>query len=302
MEVFNRVLALFVVMVVGAIAGKIGLVSEYFRRDLSHFLAKIALPMFLLNNMLSGHGVDRLVQGLPVLLIALGVYVLSILLAGLIGKLLKVSPEKLPAYKFSMIFSNMGFLGLPVLDAVFGSEGVFYGALFVLVADTMMWTYGVYLFKGSSGEGFHPKEIITPNLVAILSGIVLLVLGVKLPVFLSLPVGLIGGMTPALSMVVLGLMLSEMQAEDIYQGPLTILSGLYRLLLLPLLIYAILKLLGFSDYLLLVPVIISGMPVAAMGAVQAANYGKDFKTMVGLIVSSTLLSLLMIPLLLKILL
>ena len=302
MEVFNRVMALFVVMILGAITGKTGLVSVNFRKDLSHFLARIALPMFLLNNMISGHGVDELVKGLPMILISFGIYVFSIVLAGLIGNRLAVSAEKRAAYKFSMIFSNMGFLGLPVLDAVFGSQGVFYGALFVLVADTMMWTYGVYLFRGSSGERFHLKEIITPNLIAILTGIALLLTGVKLPVFLSLPIGLIGGMTPALSMIVLGLMLSEMKAEDLYQGPLTVLSGVYRLLLLPLLIYVILKLSGFSGQLLLVPVIISGMPVAAMGAVQAANYGKDFKTIAGLIVSSTLFSLVMIPLLLKIIL
>lgn len=300
MEVFTRVVALFLVLIVGTFTGKIGIVSSGFRKDLSQFLAKIALPFFLFNSMLSGQGSQEISSGLPMILLCLGIYGTAIVLASLFSRFWPVSDSKRPAYTFAMVFPNMGFLGLPVLEAALGPQGVFYGAFYILFVDVIMWTYGVYLFRGSSGGKFSLKKLITPSIVAIFIAIVFLILDIRLPEMISLPIGLIGSLSPPLSMIVLGLLLSEMELKEVVEGPAALVACLYRLILFPLASYGVLSFLGFTSYYLYVPVIIMAMPVASMGAVQAATYGEDYKSMTGLIVLSTMLSLFTIPLIMKI--
>ncbi|NLY36477.1 MAG: AEC family transporter [Tissierellia bacterium] len=300
MEVFSRIVALFIVLVVGAITGKIGIVSSEFRRDLSQFLVKIALPMFLFNSMISGQGTQDIGSGLPMILLCFGIYGSAIILATILSKFWPVSELKKPSYTFAMVFPNMGFLGLPVLEAALGAQGVFYGAFYILFVDVILWTYGVYLFRGNSGGKIRLKQMITPSIAAILLALVFLILNIKLPEMVLLPIGLLGSLSPPLSMVILGLLLSEMELKEIVDGPAAIFTVLYRLVFFPLATYGVLSFLNFSSYYLYVPVIVMAMPVAAIGAVQASSYGKEYKSITGLIVLSTMLSLITIPMIIKI--
>lgn len=294
MEVINRIAALFIILMVGTLTGKLKIVSARFRGDLSSFLAKVALPAFLFNSILASSGVKNLSSGLAMVGLSLAIYGVGIVLASLSKGIWQVKELKKPAYLFSMVFPNMAFLGMPVVEAALGSEGVFYGAFYILIVDTLMWTYGVYLFRGSQGD-FKLRQVITPSFVAIILALIFLVLGLELPTMLALPVGLLSATSAPLSMIVLGLMLSEMKLSEVVEGPSAILACIYRLLIFPLVTFYILRFLGFSSYYLQVPVIIMAMPVAAMGAVQASTYGRDYKSITGLIVLSTLLSLATIP-------
>lgn len=294
MEVISRIAALFIILIIGALSGKLKIVSGRFRGDLSQFLAKVALPAFLFNSLVVNTGSKNIGSGLSMVGLSLAIYGSSIVVASLSRKFWTVSEIKKPAYLFSMVFPNMAFLGMPVVEAALGSEGVFYGAFYILIVDTLMWTYGVYLFRGSQKD-FRARQIVTPSFVAIILGLVFLGLDLNLPQALALPIGLLSATSPPLSMIVLGLMLSEMRLAEVVEGPSSLLACLYRLLLFPLATLYALKGLGFEAYHLQVPVIIMAMPVAAMGAIQASTYGRDYKSITGLIVLSTLLSLVTIP-------
>lgn len=302
MEVFSRIVALFIVFIVGAIIGKIGIVSSHFRKDLSQFLAKVALPMFLFHSMLSGRGTAELKSGLPMILLSFAIYGSAILLATLFSKYWPVSEQKRPAYAFAMVFPNMGFLGIPVLEAALGAEGVFYGAFYILFVDAIIWTYGVYLFRGNSGGKFNLRQMITPSIAAILVALCFLLFNLPVPSMIALPISLLSSLSAPLSMIILGLLLSEMELKEVIEGPSALLLCLYRLIIFPLLTYAVLRFFNIGSYYLYIPVIIMSMPVAAIGAVQASTYGREYKSMTSLIILSTMMSLITIPLIMKILL
>ena len=298
MVVLSRIVSLFAVLLVGALVGKLRMVSDNFRGDLTKFLSTITYPFYIFHAIYSGGYGRDLSIGLTMIKLSFLVYGTEIVLATIFARFWPVSEAKRPAYAFAMVFPNMSFLGLPVLEAALGSEGVFYGAFFILFVDIIMWTYGAYLFRGSQ-DGFKPKKMVTPSMIGAFVAVVFIILKLSLPDMLALPVSMIGGLAPPLSMIILGLMLAGMKKEDLAEGPLALAASFYRLIVLPLGTYLLLSFLGYESYYLYIPVIIMAMPVAATGALLASNYGKDYGSITGLIVLSTVLSLITIPLLIN---
>lgn len=294
MVVLSRIVSLFMVLLVGTIVGKLKMVSDNFRGDLTKFLSTVTYPFYIFNAIYTGGYGKDLSIGLTMIKLSFLVYGIEIVLATIFARFWPVSEAKRPAYAFAMVFPNMSFLGLPVLEAALGSEGVFYGAFFILFVDIIMWTYGAYLFKGGKGD-FKLKQMITPSMVGALVAIIFIVFGIDLSDMLALPVSMIGGLSPPLSMIILGLMLAGMKKEDLAEGPLALIASLYRLIVLPLGTYFLLSLLGYESYYLYIPVIIMAMPVAATGALLASRYGEDHGSITGIIVLSTVLSLVSIP-------
>lgn len=292
--VIEPVLLLFFVISLGYVFNKSGLLDKTVRSGLTSFVMNLAMPMFILQNLNFAFDRDMLLNSIKVLGLSLVAYVAMMGLSLWYAKRSKLEPKSLPAYQFGMTFSNTGFMGYPVVAGIFGTEAVFYATIFNIGFDAFLWTYGVSIFK--RGHKIHWRDMLTPNLVALAFGLTLFLLDLSLPPLLQRGIELVGRTATPLSMIIIGVMLSEVDFKRFVESFQPYILAAYRLLILPAMALGVFYLLGVRGLTLVVPVMILAMPVAANGAMLASYFDSDYLEATRLVVVTTLLSLLTIPL------
>ena len=292
MVVLQPVLILFFMIGLGYVAQKTKLLSADIRGPLTSYVINLALPLFILHNMNFDFDRQILINSLAVLGMSVGTYIVMTLFSVLYAKRSKLPPDKLPAYQFGMVFSNVGFMGYPLIAGLFGAEAVFYTAIFNIGFETFIWTYGVWVFQKGK---ISFKNLITPNLVALATGLILFLLNFRWPEVLANGIELVGRTATPLSMIVVGMMLAEVHLKDMINDIKPFMISAYRLVLVPALALAVYWLIGLRGLKLAVPVMLMATPIATYGAILASYYKKDFREATRLVIISTILSLITIP-------
>ena len=293
MTVIEPVLMLFLVIGLGFVFDKSGLLDKSVRTGLTSFVMNLGMPMFILHNMNFSFDRQMLFNSLQLLAFTFGAYLVLMSLSLLFARRSKMDHDELPAYQFGMTFSNCGFMGYPVIASLFGAEAVFYATIFNIGFEVFLWTYGVSVFK--RGHTVRVSDFFTPNLVALAVGLVMFLLDLSFPPVIERSIELVGRTATPLSMIIIGVMLAEFEFRDFKASFRPYVMAGYRLVVIPAVTLGIAYLLGFRGLTLAVPVMILAMPVAANGAMLASYFGKNYLEATRLVIVSTILSLLTTP-------
>ncbi len=300
MAVMNQVLVLFFLIFTGYLVRKLKLVHESMDTELSNLIMKVTLPFFLITSMQFDFSKEVLLDSVNLIYISAGVYAGIILLSYLVVKIIRPQEEAKNVYQWALCFSNVGFMGYPVLDVVYGQTGVFYAALYNLSFNVLIWTFGVHLYVRHQKRERETalsrlKSILNPGLLAILIVFGLFLLQIELPVPVYETMRLIGRTTTPLSMMFIGFMLSELKISELFNNYRDYVASAFRLVISPFLVYLVLRSIGLTDYLIGIPVIITAMPVAASSALFARRFNGDAALASKLVFMTTLLSVATIP-------
>lgn len=198
------------------------------------------------------------------------------------------------------VFSNAGFMGIPLEQAVLGENGVFYGIVYVVVFNLFMWSWGLRTMEKGEGrkeKGFSLKAVVNPGTVGLALGAPLFFLSVKLPDVIGVPVHHMANLNTPLAMIVIGYSLMGARFGKVVRMGALYGATAVRLVICPLL--AIAALYPFRQALdrnmMLATVIAASAPVAAMVAMFAAKFGRDVDVSVAVVSGTTLLSILTMP-------
>ena len=201
------------------------------------------------------------------------------------------------------VFSNAGFIGVPLDQAVLGDRGVFYGAVYIVVFNLFMWSWGYQLMKGTEGPaiGRHRlvnlKMFVNPGSVGIFLGLPLFFFSVKLPATIGVPVHEIANLNTPLAMIIIGYCLVGAKLGRVVRTGAVYVATAIRLVVFPLAIIAALY--PFRRQLdrdmMLATVIAAAAPVAAMVSMFASKFRRDVDTAVAVVSGTTLLSVLTMP-------
>jgi len=307
MAIMTQVAVLFLLIIVGFLARKFNVVTEVMNDEVVSLITKVTLPAFIISSMNYEFSREALIESMNFLLISIAIYVGVILCSFSIVKLLRTSHDKMDIYQYALTFSNVGFMGYPVISLVYGSMGVFYAAIYNLPFNILVWTYGIYLLTRH-----HPnvtklsfkqkmKQILNPGVLSIVIGFSIFLTSFKIPAPIQETLSLIGGMTTPLSMMFIGFLLSEIKIIELINNAKDYVVVIFRLIITPFVVYILLSFAGLKGYMLGIPVLITAMPVAANAAVFASMYGADSKLASKLVFISTLLSVFTVPLFMLIL-
>lgn len=305
-KVLTQVIVLFSLIAVGYVCKKLKLLSNNMNQDVSNLLVYITLPAMIIVSLSSlAFSQELLVETMQLLGISFVMYLVFIFLSYILVRIWRVEGTTKDIYQFGLVFSNSTFLGYPVAYAVFGQQGLFFMAVCDVMFSVFLWTFGVLVMSRplkelSQEEGTSPrfstlKKIINPGIVAVFIGFILLGTSLELPKAVGELLQLLGSVTTPLAMVFIGSILGDIEIKAILRDTKSILWGLQRLILLPFIVFCVLKFSGFEGYLLRIPVLYAAMPVGAMTSVMAAKYGNDYHLASRLIFSSTLLCIVTIP-------
>ena len=195
------------------------------------------------------------------------------------------------------VFSNAGFMGIPLEQALLGDNGVFYGIVYVVVFNLFMWSWGVGLMRRDGSRGLSLKMWINPGTVGIGLGLPLFFLSVRLPAVIGTPVHELASLNTPVAMIVIGYCLYGAKLGRVVKMASVFVATGIRLLAYPLLMIAALYPFrhALDRDMALAVVIAASAPVAAMVSMFAAKFGRDVDVSVAVVSGSTLVSVLTMP-------
>lgn len=301
--VFNSVMSLFLIMIVGVYGSKKGIITFELNNGLINILLNIALPFMVISSFMFTFDESIKSNVVKAFFYSLITYLILITVSYIL--VLPIKGDKKTIIHFSNVFTNTGYIGFPVLNAIYGPEGVVYGSIFNMFFVLFLWTYGVFLFKGKNEKGELKKEIIktlsNPSIIAVEIGVGIMVLELKIPDILFTSIKSVGSITGPLSMIIVGAILSKVKFRDhlkdwtLYYGIAT------KLIILPAVLYIISILINDRSIVPNAVIIIASMPAASMTSIFAESYNKEKDYAAIIVLTTTILSLITIPLLVNIL-
>lgn len=252
----------------------------------------LTLPFNVLHSFLREWDWNLFVSCGIILLLSAGYNAISVLFSAVLYK--KADKKRQKPLKYGTIVSNSGFLGNPVVEGIYGTDGLLYAALFMLPVRIVMWSIGVSVFMKDGKDHLLKKILTHPCIVAIYGGVIIMISGIQFPTFVENTITGISNCNTPLSMMLVGMMLAEVHPKGLIDKTMVFYTFV-RLALIPAVVFAITAFLPIDSMLRGITVIMAGMPAPITTALLSAKYGGDEEYATGLIFLSTLLSLITLP-------
>ena len=302
----GQMLMLLLMMILGYLARRQNLLDEHVNASLSKVVLNVTLPAQIITSFaMEGAELTNGEVGAAFGLSCL-IYLFYTALAVIYVRLMRLPRQDWGTYQYMIIFGNIGFMGFPVITAIFGAKALVYAVIMNIVFNLLVFSYGIKLITdGSETAGsFSWRKLINMPLISSALTLVLFFLHIKLPTVVNTALFTMGDATTPMAMLILGCTIAEMPLRELFDEWRVYIFTAVKLLAMPLLVFLLLQLLpGFEANSLLgkVLVVLSSVPVATNATMLSIEYGGNNKLVAQGIFFSTIFSVLTIPLLVFIL-
>ena len=277
MLVLEQMAAFFVLVLVGFVANRRGIIDEVSERQLSMLLVDIACPAMILSSV--ADGAERMPgQEIAVALAAVAlVFGSTLALANVLPMLLRYPQRERCAVNAMTTFTNMGFIGMPLLAGLYGNEALIYITLFLIPSNVIYYTYGIRTINGNNPatKRLHWRDCLSSGVLACVAAIVLYVAEVTMPRLAAEPIKLLGAVTAPLAMMLLGASLSQAAWHDLAKDWRLPAFIIIRMILFPVLVLLILEQFVDDHRLLGACLVVLATPIGNMVAMLAALYDRE---------------------------
>ncbi len=291
--VIQQIFIIFILIGVGFLAAKFGILREEGARQITDLLLIIVIPCVIIMAFQSSFEPSLIKNLLIAALLAALTHAAGILISKLIFR--NEAPDRKMMLVYSTVFYNAGFFSLPLLRALLGETGVLYGSVFVAVFNLFAWTYGIRLMNGESGASKW-KTFLNPGIISLLIALALVLFNIRLPDIVQTTLRYITGLHTPLAMIIIGcqfyLMWRNFNLRDLALWK----TVLARNILVPLIMLALIFYLAQDKTLFFASVITASAPTATNTILFATKYRQDVNTAVQTVILTTLLTIISIPL------
>ena len=301
-DVILTLAKVFIMILPGYVLSKMNILNENHTVGMSNLITYVTYPCMVICAMQLEFSWEILNNCKYVVLVFLGVVIVAMILSKILTTVIRLPSSQSGIMAFMMVFGNTGFLGLPVLNGLFGKEAVFYGALCDSSVDLLIFSLGVTLIRQAAkgdermGLGETLKGIINPCFVCVIIGLVLYVLQITLPDIISGPLDMLGSATSPLAMMVVGAHLGRISFREMFMSKPSYLVCLLKLLVAPAVALIFVKLLvGSGTIFGTVIVMEAAMPCAMLSVILSEYYKADVEFATKGVMLTTILSLITIP-------
>ena len=289
--VLGKIISIFIIMVVGVICFKVGIIDNNTKEKLSRLSTLIVNPILIFMSFQMAYDTALLKNMGILFVLAVISYLISILLAHFL--LHEKNGYDLAVEKFAVTYTNCGFIGVPLGYALFGSIGVIYATVFVATFHIFCWTHGILLLDNS---GFQPKKLINPCLIAVFGGIICFIFQLKIPENIAFAMNSIADMNTPLAMLLSGAIMAELNLRDTLRKGRMFFVVALRLVVSSAIFALLLRFIPIDEQMRVVAAVTAACPSGAMTITMAILYGRDDYYATELFGMTTLLSIATIPL------
>ncbi len=293
--VAQNVLTLFILIGVGFCCQRFKLLSDAAVKCCASLVLYIATPCVIIKSCIRAFDMTLLRGFLITALVALVTHAVLIAVATLCFR--DKDEGRRRVLRFAMIFSNAGYMGLPLQQAVLGDEGVFYCAAYIIMFNIVLWTYGVYNMSGSKKELSGWKLVFNPGIIGVLLGLAVFLFSVPVPPLVQDAVGHLASLNTPVPMLIVGYYMAQTDLVAALKDGRSYWCMALRLVVLPLCALGVMLLCGLRGTLLVSCMISICAPVATACTMFSTRYERDTLLSVNLVSLSTLMAVVTMPLL-----
>lgn len=300
MLLLEQMVILFLLMAVGFYCYKKEIITDESSKKISAIVVNIANPAMVLSGSMS----EDKIAGRELLMMAgivVAIYASLLVLAMIVPGLLRIDKKSRGAYQAMTVFTNIGFMGFPVVSALYGSGALLYAALFTIPYNILIYTYGVTVMSTEEkAEGEKKKiplnRIFNMGVIACFITIIIYLLDLQVLTFIKSTVTHLSNLTAPLSMMVIGASLATINLKKLFTDVKLLLFSAVKLLVIPVLGVLIIRQFVSNDVICGVCMVMLATPVGSMTAMLAQQYDGDYEMASKGVALTTVLSVVTMPL------
>jgi predicted permease len=286
---------MFFLILVGILCYKIKLIDQEMNRKLSDLVLMLVNPLLIFITYQRKFEAE-LLQGL---LISLGLALFTHFFGIIIGYIILRGGKhksELVIERFAVVYSNCGFIGIPLVNGLFGSEGVFYLTAYMTIFNLLVWTHGVIIMTGRTDMKSICKTLLSPTVIATISGFIFFILRIMLPDILLDSLTYISNMNTPLAMLVAGITIAQTDVRR-WIGKLRIYYvSFFKLIFIPVAMLLLFQFLPLPKIVILTSVLAAACPTAATVNLFSIRFEKNYLYASEIFAVTTILSMVTIPL------
>lgn len=295
-NLFNKMLLLFIYIVVGFIANKTNILDEAGSKKLNKVMLYICQPALIIGSIVD---TDLDISSGIILMLFLYSTVMNLILLGLsfiLVPLMRVKQDERGIYRFMMTFGNVMFMGLPVTTALYGDGVIFLVSICGMPFNFLVYSIGVYLISGKGDKkGLIRKILLNPALISVVVALIIFFSKIRLPIFVCEAAESLGSMVIPGAMLLIGASLGSASPKEMLADKHIYLLCVAKLIIAPIIVKLICGLFISNEMYLNIIVISAAMPAAAITTMFSFEYGGNVGVASRGVFVTTLLSLVTIP-------
>ena len=297
--VLNQVIVMFLLVLIGFLVVRANIITQKVNRGMCDLLLKIVIPFSIVNAYFQSYSVERTRQLGMAFLLSVVFHILSIVLSSLMFR--KSDKQDYRIDRIGVVYSNCGFMGLPLLFAVFGEDGVFFGSAYIAVFNVLLWIHGIKTMKPEQKLGVG-KILFNPGVIAIAVGLISYFFQIQYPDAIVQTVRHVSNINTPLAMVVIGGFFVSVKIKGNVTNLRNIAVAMTRVLILPLIFIGFLLIAQAAAWsepnrvVALAMVVAAACPTAAAVVLLPESVGIDSKQGSTILALTTILSIVTLPL------
>lgn len=289
----RQILIMFIILVIGAFCYLKGLITKEGTRQLSAVELQLVNPLLIFMSYQKEYN-SKLLNGLlwSFVLSAISFAVMILLSYVFVSK----NRENKEIERFATVYSNCGFIGIPLINGIYGSDGVLYLTAYVTFFNLLVWTHGYMTMKGERDFSSFLKALKSPSVIAVFLGLICYLTNIRLPDVPASAMQYISDMNTPLAMLIAGATAAQTNILKAMKKPSVYLVSSLKLLIFPVCAFAVCRFLGAPRIVLMTVTIAAACPVATTGTMFAIQMDKKPELCSEFFTITTLLSALTLPL------
>jgi predicted permease len=300
LHVISQVSILFILIVLGYICARVKVTGPEASAWFSPFILNITLPCMLLVSFQRPFSRELLGELGAAVLASVILYSIAFPLAYIYPHILRMKGPERGVHRYAILFSNCGFIGYPMIEAVLGPDYIFHACIFNMLFSLFAYSVGAWIIAREGESTRHLKlswkTFLNPSIIAIFAGFLMFLFSVSLPAPLFKSLKMLGDVTSPLSMIVIGVNLAQAKTGRLWSRWRLYVTSFIRLVVMPFLVGLGCRLLGIQGPLLILAVVLTAMPAGSTTSIMASVYNVAPEDGSALVFLSTLFSMATIPL------
>lgn len=291
----QQVIILYLIVAVGFIADRLHIFGQDTAKRSNDILFYIITPVVIVQSFMNMEFDIKTASSWAIAFLCMSATIIVGII--IVMPFFKKSGENASVFKYAVSYGNMGYMALPLCQAMLGNEGVFYCSAGVVAFNIFSFTHGIWVIsRGEEKTKFNPKLLIlNPGVISVLVGLPLFIFNIELPGIIQSAVGYIADLNTPLAMIFFGTYIANTDLKSMFKEKNNYLVMLLKLAVMPLIMLGIFKVIGISGTMLTACIISAAVPSANNTVMFSAKYGKDTGTASKIVAFCSLVSIITIP-------
>ena len=289
MVAIEQMTVLFIIMLVGYITFKKDILNENINKKISGIVLYVANPALILSSVMGDNSKIKGESLAIMVVVSILAYAILIGISFIVPKLFMVNKKSIKTYSIMLVFSNISFMGMPIVRSLVGDGGLLYAAIYVIPFNVLIYTYGVAMLTSNYNNNSDKRGI------ASVLAILIFVANINTPYVIKESCDMLGNLTAPLSMMVIGASFATIDIKGLFTDIKLVLFFLFKQFIIPIVGITILRLFVKDEMIIDVMFVMLATPVASMVAMLTQEYDGDYLLATRGVALSTIISVISIP-------